>query len=170
MNYTTTLNPSEPAHPSVCAEVVGAHYSPSSIVAGSVSPATSTLSLHFEHVHFFHRIHHILQSLSSYNLTLELTRFKSTRSLSSVVVRLLGLFLMFTSLECLEIGLDHFDLRLGRLSLCLNRSRLIDFRLDWLMSGLGLTDQISAESAPTLFGFHLGWIIFHLNRLLVYLP
>ena len=81
----------------------------------------STLCLHFEHVHFVHLnhfrhpIHQILRSLSSYNFALELTiltlessfvkisssvtQFKSACPLLSVVVCLVGIFLVFINLN-----------------------------------------------------------------------
>ena len=119
--------------------------------SSSVSLAMSTLSLHFEHVHSFHPnhchhpIHHILRSLSSYNLTLEfiifmlepsfveisslVTPFKSAWPLSSVVVAVPSLFTLFITLNVLEIGcrwLDHFDIWLSLLSFCPDRSCPID--------------------------------------------
>ena len=138
------------------------------------------MSLHFEHVHSSHPnhcrhpIHHILRSLSSYNLMLELTiftlepsffvkisslvtSFKFSWHLLSVVVPLLGLLIVFISLAFLEIGchgLHHFDFRLGRLNFCSNQSRPIGFQLNQLPFGSGSTDGLPAESAFAWFYFH----------------
>ena len=100
------------------------------------------------------------------------TPFKFALPLASVVVGLLGLFLVFTSLNCLEIRyhrLDHFDLRLGRLNFCLDWSRPTGFRLDWLRSGSAWTDRLSTESVPAWFNFrsrrNSGQIVFCPDRL-----
>ena len=154
MIHTTTLAPSEPARPPVCAEIVRARYCP--FVISSVCPAMSTLSLHFEYIHSFHPnhcrhpIHHILYSHSSYNLALVftffplepsffaeisslVTPFKSAWPLSSVVVSFLGLFLFFINLDFFPDGSRPIGFRSDPYSV---ESESVDrFRLSWPPSG-----------------------------------
>ena len=122
----------------------------------------STLSLHFEHIHSFHPnhcrhpIHHILCSLSSYNLSLVftffllepsffveisslVTPFKSAWPLSSVVMSFPGLFLVF-------INLDFFP----------NRSRPIGFRLDRLP--ISFRSALYSAKSESVDRFRLSWL------------
>ena len=58
---------------------------------------------------------------------------------------------MFISLNLFELGcrwLNHFDLWLGRVRFC-----PINSRLDRLLSSLGSTDRLPADSGSTRFGF-----------------